>query len=112
MSPMLPNLIPPDMDANLEANLHRIPAHMREGLASYIRFGRPPGHFLLAVLCNDLKGACARADEENRHALFQYVYVLTNYAPAGCWGSREAVQAWFEKGAEARRQGVIETRGW
>ncbi len=99
----LPRLIPPDMDAKLEANLHRIPAHCQDGLADYIRYGVPPGHFLLAVLSNDLREACARADEENRGALFQYVYVLTNYSPIACWGSRESVKYWIETGAALRR---------
>jgi hypothetical protein len=99
----MPRLIPPHMDAQLEANLHRIPFYMRDGLADYIRFGQPPGHFLLAVLCNDLKEACGRADETNQRALYDYVYVLANYAPMGCWGDADKVRAWIQKGSEARR---------
>lgn len=106
----MPRLIPPDMDATLEANLHRIPLHMRDGLANYIRFGQPPGHFLLAILCNDLRGACGRADGENQSAIWDYVYVLTNYAPMGCWGDVENVKAWIRKGSEVRRQAMEATQ--
>lgn len=107
---MTPLLIPPDMSEKLEANLHRIPAHMRKGLANYVRFGQPPGNFLLAILTNNLREACARADEENRGALFQYVYVLTNYAPAGCWGDVESVKAWIEQGRELRQRSLEASR--
>lgn len=100
----LPRLTRPDLDARLDAEIHRIPAHCREGLLDYLRYGQPPGHFLLAVLSNDLFAACSRADEENRHALFHYVYLLTNYAPSGAWGSRAHVQAWIEKGMALRRE--------
>jgi hypothetical protein len=97
-----PMLTRPDLDAALHANLHRIPAHCQQGLVEYLRYGYAPGHFLLAVLSNDLAEACKRADEENRHALFQYVYVLTNYAPSAAWGSPERVNAWIASGIEMR----------
>jgi hypothetical protein len=53
-----------------------------------------PGEFLQAVLANDLKDACGRADSTNVHLLPVYVTFLYNKAPAACWGSREAIVAW------------------
>jgi hypothetical protein len=100
----LPRLTRGDMDAQLEASLDRIPAHCRDGLRDYLRYGLPPGHFLQAVLSNDLREACGRADDENRSALYDYVYVLYNYAPGDAWGSPEKVRAWIEKGIALRRE--------
>jgi len=53
-----------------------------------------PGGFLSAVLRNDLKEACARADAEsaeNLHAIVSYCY---QHLPAMCWGSDERFEAW------------------
>jgi hypothetical protein len=81
-----------------------IPAHMHEGLVSYLTEGRLPGRFLLAVLENDLMGAVRAADLENRAALWQWVCWLQDYAPAESWGSPGIVEAWprvvkWEEGA-------------
>ena len=75
----------------VEAN---VPFHLHEGLTEYIVTGRPTGHFLYAVLTNDLADACNRADDVNRYRLFDVVYFLTNYAPGGCWRSAANVDAW------------------
>lgn len=72
-----------------------VPEGLHEGLIEYVAARRPTGHFLLAVLSNDLHEACARADEDNRVHLFALVFFLRNYAPAACWGSRDRVVAWL-----------------
>lgn len=61
----------------------------------YIEDKIPPGGFVLAVLCNDLKEACARADDINRRLLWEIVAWLYNEAPSDCWGSPERVEAWL-----------------
>ena len=71
--------------------------HMMGALRRYLDDGIKPGDFLTAVLSNDLKEACGRADDHNRHILFEYVSYLYNYCPKTCWGSREVVQAYIEK---------------
>lgn len=96
-------MLPPDRAAKLELSMSRVPEHCRQGLIDYLRYGLPPGHFLQAVLSNDLREACGRADERNQRALYDYVYVLYNYAPSEAWGSPERVSAWIQKGAEMRR---------
>lgn len=78
------------------ANFEGIPIYMREGLVNWCTRGVPPGGFLTAVLSNDLREACARADSTNQHCLFAYVQFLYMHAPAGCWGSPEKVRAWAE----------------
>lgn len=99
---MRTSLVAPDMDADLVAGLQasRIPAHMHEGLLAYLRYGRQPGHFLQAVLSNDLAEACARADEDNQSVLFDYVVFLINYAPSEAWGSPARFRTWIERGRE------------
>lgn len=75
----------------------RLPEHIRGGVESYIEHHRAVGHFLTAVLSNDLREACARADQINRYRLFDIVDWLYNEAPRACWGSPESVDAWLEK---------------
>lgn len=75
-----------------------LPPHMHDGLLNYILTGRGTGHFLTAILTNDLKGACNRADDENQRRLYDYVFFLVNYAPMGCWGSVENVERWRAQG--------------
>lgn len=104
MNTTLHSLIPPDRAAKLEQNIHRVPDHCRQGLLDYLRYGIPPGHFLQAVLSNDLREACARADETNQRALYDYVFVLYNYAPSDAWGSPERVTDWIKQGMERARQ--------
>ena len=82
-----------------------IPFLMRDGLVQYIMVGRPVGHFLTAVLENNLKEACARADPENAPLLCWYIRFLYNVAPIACWGSSEAVEQWMnQRGMEGLKK--------
>ena len=75
-----------------------IPDYMIGGLRRYIENGIAPGSFLTAILCNDLRGACAQADDVNRHRLCDYMQFLYSYAPAGCWGSEDRFRTWVKNG--------------
>lgn len=72
-----------------------IPEYMHESVLLYLLHRLQPGHFLTAVLENNLEEACGRADDTNRHALYAYVYFLYNFAPTTAWGSPEKVSAWL-----------------
>lgn len=74
----------------------RLPAGLQSAMQLYIERAIPPGGFLTAVLSNDLRGACARADDINRHELFAIVSWLYNNAPTPCWGSPERVEKWLQ----------------
>lgn len=76
-----------------------IPAHMVESLRDYVERRYEPGGFLMAVLENDLKGACGRADMENLRALPAYAAYLVNEMPSVAQGSKERVQAWLRGAA-------------
>ena len=73
-----------------------IPARMRGAIVRYYERGLPPGHFLTAVISNDLKEAVNRADNEDVALLKNYVLWFYNYAPVGSWGSAENMQTWLE----------------
>ncbi len=72
-----------------------VPEGLHDGLVEYIVTRRPVGHFLTAVLSNDLREACARADEIVRGQLYTIVFFLYNYAPGPCWGSPTHVELWL-----------------
>lgn len=74
--------------------LRSLPEYMRAGVVRYIEDGTPPGGFFRAVFANDLMGACEKADRTNRRRLFDYCQWIYNHAPAGSWGSREAIREW------------------
>lgn len=73
-----------------------VPESLWDGLVEYIVTRRRTGHFLEAVLANDLKEACGRADDDNRVRLYDIVFFLYNYTPGDCWGTPVKVKAWLE----------------
>lgn len=79
-----------------------VPQHTAEDLVAYIVDGQPPGDFLTAVLANDLLGSFDKADSRNLAAMTNIVKFLYNYAPAGGFGSREAVRYWCERQRKER----------
>jgi hypothetical protein len=76
-------------------NYSLLPERLRGGVARYIEHGVPPGHFLTAVVSNDLREACARADDENRRRIWEIVSWFYNEAPYPCWGSPDRVRDWL-----------------
>lgn len=72
----------------------QIPEHMHGAIVRYIVHGINPGDFLTALINNDLKEACACADDINRHHIFDYVKWFYNHAPSVCWGYDNAAAAW------------------
>lgn len=70
-------------------------SEMVEALDRYAQLRHPVGDFLTAVLCNDLKEACGRADDDNLHNLPAIVAYCYNVLPMPCWGSPEKVAAWI-----------------
>jgi hypothetical protein len=97
-----------EREVQTSPNLARLPEHMHGAIARYIERGIPPGSFLEAVLSNDLKGAVGRADHINRERIGDYVRFLYNDAPAGCWGSPEAVSDWIKAGGLLGRERASE----
>lgn len=71
-----------------------IPTRTLAALDGHAQHGRPCGHFVTAVLENDLNAAVCRADDENLAALLPIVKYVYNELPSSCWGSRAKVEAW------------------
>jgi hypothetical protein len=69
---------------------------IREALDQWAEQGRPVGHFLTAVLSNDLFRAIGYADDENLSAISAIVAYVYNELPSGCWGSPRKVESWKE----------------
>jgi hypothetical protein len=81
--------------SRIEDGARYLPDYMVGAVKRYILHGIPPGSFLSAVICNDLREAFARADDENAENMRQWVQFFYNYAPSGCWGSPEKFSAWM-----------------
>ena len=79
-----------------------IPHYMHDGIIEYYSLGRPPGSFLSAVINNDLREACAHADDTNIDRLKHYIMWFYNHAPSGTWGYKYAVRDYANKMQEER----------
>lgn len=77
-------------------NYNILPEHMQGAAQRYVEQGIPPGGFLEAVICNNLKEAIMRADDINADHLKDFVMFFYNETPGDCWGSREAMIKWIE----------------
>ena len=75
-----------------------LPEHIRAGVQRYVERGIIPGDFLQAVICNNLKESFERADDINQNRMFDIVKFFYNEVPGSCWGSKERMMKWNEKG--------------
>jgi hypothetical protein len=88
-----------------------IPERMGGGIERYIKHGIPPGHFLTALLENDLFEAVGKADDENIANIPAYCAYFYNEAPSPCHGSKKIVAAWIKSGGnEGRKIGTTKSR--
>ena len=76
-----------------------IQPHIRIAIDAWAETGCPVGHFLTAVLSNNLIDAVGQADEMNLRALPAIVAYIYNEIPSGCWGSPEKVKEWRDSHA-------------
>jgi len=72
-----------------------IPKYMHGGIIRFYENGIAPGHFLSAVINNDLKEVFVRADNTNEECVKAYVMWFYNCAPAGTWGYSGATKEWI-----------------
>lgn len=72
-----------------------VPEHLREGLVRYLVHRIQPGHFLTAVLENNLLQAVARGDDVSLAGLPNLMRFLVNAAPGDASGSPETVREWL-----------------
>jgi hypothetical protein len=74
----------------------RVPPLVLESLDRYVQHHIEPGGFLRAVLENNLEKSFARADMQNRYALFDIVSYIYNDVPMRCCGNEERVKEWLK----------------
>ena len=79
-----------------------IQPNVKISIDKYVKQGVPLGDFLRAVASNDLKEACARADDENKHWIVAIVSYFYNECPAYCWGSPKAYKNWLKRKRDER----------
>ena len=86
---------------------------LMQHLIDWVDLGRPMGHFLTALVENDLAEAVSRADEHSLRVLPALVGWLYNEAPSECWGGKEKARLWSEhrglSGIDARA-GMVEAK--
>ena len=71
-----------------------IPERVKRAIDLHAREGRPCGHFVTAVLENNLRNAIGHADPDSLAALSEIVQYAHFEIPGNCWGSAEAVRHW------------------
>lgn len=94
--------------ATLLAGMHFVPRHMQEAVATWFIRRKPVGDFLTALLSNDLRGAVLKADDVNLAALRDWMLFLANHAPAGSFGSPQAVKDWLASGDQLDARPVLD----
>lgn len=72
-----------------------LPDYMHRAVRQYVVERRAPGHFLTALISNNLSETIARADDHNIKALRDWVRLFYNYTPTICWGSQAKFEAWI-----------------
>ena len=88
-----------DCVETIDSNI-KIPEHIKGGIERFVFHGLLPGHFLTAVLTNDLIEAVNRADDESLDHLGPIVKFVYNEIPSTCWGTKLKVAEW-----NAQKQG-------
>jgi hypothetical protein len=68
---------------------------MVAGIKRYVENRIRPGHFLTALLSNDLTGTFNRADGTNEPLIREWVRWVYNEMPSDMVGSREKVEAYL-----------------
>ena len=80
-----------------------VPEDIIESIDRYVEHGVPTGGFLEAVICNDLREACGRADQDNLRIIPAIVGYLYNHCPSTCWGRAYSFDNWITE-KRAQRQ--------
>ena len=86
----------------------------KSDLDAHANQGRGAGHFVTAVLENNLSRAVSYGDERNLLDLVEITKYVFNHLPADCWGSRERVDKWRAhrglEGLEKESKDEVETQ--
>ncbi|MFA6132588.1 MAG: hypothetical protein WC869_01075 [Phycisphaerae bacterium] len=101
---MVTDIVPAWLAENLAftGRYTAIPECTKHGLREWVLHAQTPGHFVEAVLCNDMYAAMDRADQDNQDALLLIMTWMKWKCPTEAWlcpSRRRAVQ-----GLDAERE--------
>lgn len=82
--------------ARQHAEYSRIPEHILQGVYGYVEHRQAPGHFLQAVLANDLFESIGRADKDCAATLRELVVFIHMEVRTDCYGDRQKLSAWLK----------------
>lgn len=88
----------------MPADYSNIPESTIAAIRKHADHGYEVGHFVTAVLENDLKEAVNRADDFNIRVLPDIVRYCYWEIPSPCWGSPKKVAAWKELKEKEREE--------
>lgn len=77
-----------------------IPERIEKAILNHVFHGAMCGHFVTAVLENDLKEAVGMADSECITKLRDIVGFCYNRIPSTCWGDKKTVKEWRDQGGD------------
>ena len=93
------------LEADAPAYTKKIPAPVLHAIQRYAVTGGATGHFVNAIMRNDLFDAVARADGESLAALREIIWYVYNQLDCRCWGPKNKksteVEEWQDK------QGIV-----
>ena len=93
---------------DMKSEYDNIPDAILLAINNHVLRGQNCGHFVTAVLSNDLIEAVNRADDECQKCLRSIVRYLYNRCPGGCWGSKKKMEEWRKNGGiEGKEVGDI-----
>lgn len=84
-------------DLTTDSHYEHIAPLTVKALVNWGKYGLHPGDFVTAVLTNDLQGAVARADDQNRPMIDVICRFVHNQMPNGCHGSLEIMERYGKK---------------
>jgi hypothetical protein len=84
-----------DKPVEWRGRLVTLPSNLHNGLVNYVEIGCPTGHFLQAVIENNLREAVLRADEVSLKLLPWVWAWLHFYTPGQCHGSPKEFKDWI-----------------
>lgn len=87
----------PNLQEEYEFRGVRVRSDVLRAINMHVTEGHPSGHFVTAVLENDLFEACARADPDSAAQLSAIVGYIYNCVPPRAYGSREQITSWASK---------------
>ena len=99
--------VPDECKVSSEMKFHHLPVpYLQRGIERWVHLGIPPGDFLKAVICNDLRMAVMYADDTNRECLVGTTLWFYNNVPSLSWGNLKNAIAWQENRLDALKMAI------